>query len=124
MSLCSSVPKNIPSNKNASKNGKKNTKTIWVRMHDYLPPNSNYVVLVGYNAQSEVIESVVVARVNNRKITSIGKVNLMSLDFIGFAAVHPLKQSLLEAFKDTALSHQTDAQYQTALRQFHAQLQQ
>ncbi|MCI2285241.1 carboxypeptidase-like regulatory domain-containing protein [Colwellia sp. MSW7] len=82
--------------------------------YNYINPASYpYVVLVGYNANQEVIEPIGVGRVDNNKVVSVGSVNLTSLDFIGYAQVH---QNLAE----TLISY---AQGELSLQQLKAQLQ-
>jgi len=82
--------------------------------YDYLPNDMAYVVLLGYNAEREVIEPIGIGKVENYRITSVGKVKLHALDYIGYAIVKPAQQSLL---KEVADGNQTLQQLMAVLQQ-------
>ncbi len=65
--------------------------------YEYLPDIFQYVVLLGYNPQRGILEPIGVGKIDNHRVTSIGEVNLRSLDYIGYALVHPGQSALLEA---------------------------
>lgn len=87
--------------------------------HNYLNPESYpYVVLVGYNANQQVIEPIGVGRVENNKVISVGTVNLTSLDFIGYAQVHQnLAESLISYAEGDVTIQQLKAQLQAVLKE-------
>ncbi|RHW74802.1 hypothetical protein [Colwellia sp. RSH04] len=79
----------------------------------YSPNLSN-----SYNASQQVIEPIGVGRVDNNKIVSVGSVNLTSLDFIGYAQVHPnLLQALISYAEGDISLQQLKAQLQAVLQE-------
>jgi hypothetical protein len=68
--------------------------------YDYIPPDTKYVVLLGYNPEQEVIEPVGIGRIENYRVLSVGKINLSTLDYIGYALVDPSQQPLLQEVVD------------------------
>ena len=54
-----------------------------------------YVVILGYNAELEVIEPIGVGRINNGKIIGAGKMPVNSMDFFGYALIDPEFNDLL-----------------------------
>lgn len=87
--------------------------------HNYLSAESYpYVVLVGYNANQQVIEPIGVGRVENNKVVSVGTVNLTSLDFIGYAQVHQhLAEALISYAEGDVSIQQLKAQLQAVLQE-------
>lgn len=87
--------------------------------YNYLNAESYpYVVLVGYNVNQQVIEPIGVGRVENNKVTSVGNVNLTSLDFIGYAQVHQnLAETLISYAEGDISIQQLKAQLQAALQE-------
>ena len=69
--------------------------------YDYLLLDKQYVVMVGYDAKLESIQIVGLGLLENRRVTSIGKLALTSLDFIGYALVSPALQPTLEEWAST-----------------------
>lgn len=65
--------------------------------YDYIPPGTQYVFILGYNADFEVIEPIGIGEIVGHQVVSRGQLSLSSLDFIGYAWVHPDYQSDLQA---------------------------
>ena len=59
-----------------------------------------YVVILGYNAESEVIEPIGIGRIDNGKIISAGKLPLRSMDFFGYTLIDPSFNDLLEGIAE------------------------
>ncbi|ACE83320.1 Thrombospondin type 3 repeat family [Cellvibrio japonicus Ueda107] len=74
--------------------------------HDYIPEVIRYVFIMGYNPEREVIEPIGIGEMVNHKVTSIGKITMQSLDFVGYAWVHPDHQERIKAVVDGQLSFQ------------------
>ncbi|HSX86129.1 MAG TPA: hypothetical protein VLE50_12025, partial [Cellvibrio sp.] len=74
--------------------------------YTYIPATTRYVFIMGYNPERELIEPVGIGELVNNQVTSIGKVELKSLDFIGYAWVHPEMQPRFKAVADGELSLQ------------------
>ena len=47
--------------------------------YDYIPEGTQYVVLLGYDPEQEVIKPVGVGKIDNYRVISQGKVNVASL---------------------------------------------
>jgi hypothetical protein len=82
--------------------------------YDYIPANMIYVVLLGYNSDREVIEPIGIGKIENYRVTSLGKLKIQSLDYLGYAIVKPDQQALL---KDVADGKQTLQQLLSVLQQ-------
>ena len=65
--------------------------------YDYIPGVIRYVFIMGYNPEREVIEPVGIGEITNHQVVSVGKVALKTLDFVGYAWVHPDFQVRMEA---------------------------
>ena len=74
--------------------------------YDYIPPGTDYVVLLGYNPESEIIEPVGVGRIENYQVISEGNVNYQSLDYFGYAIVDLALQPSLKAVAEGTKSMQ------------------
>lgn len=74
--------------------------------YTYIPDSIRYVLIMGYNPERELIEPVGVGEMVNNQVTSVGKVELKSMDFIGYAWVHPDSQPRFKAVADGELSLQ------------------
>jgi hypothetical protein len=74
--------------------------------YTYIPDTTRYVLIMGYNPERELIEPVGIGEMVNNQVTSIGKVELKSLDFIGYAWVHPELQPRFKAVADKELTLQ------------------
>lgn len=74
--------------------------------YTYIPDSIRYVLIMSYNPERELIEPVGIGEILNNQVTSIGKVELKSMDFIGYAWVHPQSQPRLKAVADGELSLQ------------------
>lgn len=74
--------------------------------YTYIPETTRYVFIMGYNPERELIEPVGIGEMVNNQVTSVGKVELKSLDFIGYAWVHPELQPRFKAVADGELSLQ------------------
>ena len=55
-----------------------------------------YVVMLAYNADTEVIEPIGIGEIDNTKIRSIGKLAVNSMDYFGYALVNPDLNNLLK----------------------------
>lgn len=66
----------------------------------YVPADGTLVVLIGLDPQTQQIVPVGVGRIADRRVTSIGKVNLQTLDYIGYAFVVSDLQPLLQRYVD------------------------
>ncbi len=72
---------------------------------EYLDPEVfRYVVLLGYSRQGQVVEPIGVGQLTNNAVESRGKVNLSSLDFIGYAQVFPSLAPDLERYANGDIS--------------------
>jgi hypothetical protein len=80
--------------------------------YDYIPYGTNYVVLLGYNPEREVIEPIGVGKIESQRVVSVGKVALNTLDYLGYAMVDPKHQALLQ---QVAEGKQSLQQLQSAL---------
>lgn len=69
--------------------------------YDYLLLETQYVVMVGYDSELESIQVMGLGHLNNRRVTSVGKLPLTSLDFIGYVMVHPELQPTLESMANS-----------------------
>src|SRR5690606_35286996 len=74
--------------------------------YTYIPDSIRYVLIMGYNPERELIEPVCSGEMANNQFTSIGKVELKSLDFIGYAWIHTVSQPRIKAAADGELSLQ------------------
>lgn len=74
--------------------------------YTYIPESIRYVFLMSYNPERELIEPVGIGEIINNQVISVGKVELKSLDFIGYAWVHPDSQARMKAVADGQLSMQ------------------
>ncbi len=63
--------------------------------YEYILPDTEYVVLVGFDPEREVISPIGIGRIDNHRVVSVGKVPLQTLDYIGYALVVPSLQPLL-----------------------------
>src|SRR5690606_25006284 len=68
--------------------------------YGYIPPETQLVVLMGYNPEREAIEPVGIGRIENYRVVSTGKVTFKTLDYIGYALVESSKQPLLQDVVD------------------------
>jgi hypothetical protein len=66
--------------------------------YQYLPSDSQYLVLVGRGSESNELDVVGVAQRQGVWIRSQGKVQLENLDYLGFARVHYKKQAVLAEY--------------------------
>ncbi|MFO1369526.1 MAG: hypothetical protein U1F46_11075 [Marinagarivorans sp.] len=64
--------------------------------YDYIPEGTQYVVLLGFDPEQEVIKPVGVGKIDNYRVISQRKVNVASLDYLGYALVDPKHQPLLQ----------------------------
>jgi hypothetical protein len=74
--------------------------------YTYIPETTRYVFIMGYNPERELVEPVGIGEMLDNQVTSIGKVELKSMDYIGYAWVHPELQSRFKAVVDGELSLQ------------------
>lgn len=74
--------------------------------YTYIPETIRYVFIMGYNPERELIEPVGIGEMLNNQVTSIGKVELKSMDFIGYSWVHPDSQPRFKAVVDGQLTLQ------------------
>ncbi len=74
--------------------------------YTYIPETTRYVFIMGYNPERELIEPVGIGEMVNNQVTSIGKVELKNLDFIGYAWVHPELQPRFKAVVDGEITLQ------------------
>ncbi len=65
--------------------------------YDYLPPDTEYVILLGYHPEREVIEALGIGQVNNHIVTSIEPLPYRSLDYIGYTLLSTEHQALLKS---------------------------
>jgi hypothetical protein len=66
--------------------------------YDYLPENGAHVVLVGLDPEAERIVPVGVGVIDNFRVRSVGKLELSSLDLLGFALAGMEAQPALQAY--------------------------
>lgn len=74
--------------------------------YTYIPESIRYVFIMGYNPERELIEPVGIGEMVNNQVTSVGKVELKSMDFIGYAWIHPDSQPRFKAVAEGELSLQ------------------
>ena len=65
-----------------------------------------YVVMLGYNRDTEVLEPIGVGKIEEGRVVSVGKLHLTSLDYIGYAQVLPTHTETLQSYADGAISIQ------------------
>jgi Bacterial TSP3 repeat/Glucodextranase, domain B len=87
--------------------------------YDYAPVGIEYVVLLGFNPERDVIEPIGVGKIDrtnatNYRVKTINKVELKTLDYIGYAWLPPENQALL---KDVADGKKTLQQLVSGLQQ-------
>lgn len=66
--------------------------------YDYIPADGTLVLMLGFNPQSKIIEPVGTGRIQNRQVSSIGKLPLQTLDYLGYALVTDTAQTVLQQF--------------------------
>jgi hypothetical protein len=71
---------------------------------DYIPPNGTLVAMLGFNNDTKLIEVIGIGEVEDQKVSSVGKLNLQRLDYIGYAMVKPEGQEVLQRYKDGDIS--------------------
>jgi len=67
--------------------------------YDYIPADGTLVLMLGFNPQNKIIEPVGAGRIQNRQVTSIGKLPLERLDYLGYALVSDTAQVVLQQFE-------------------------
>jgi len=72
--------------------------------YDYIPPDTERVVLMGYDNDRQLLAPIGVGRIENFHVVSEGPVALTSLDYIAYVIVLPEKQSVLEEFATGQMS--------------------
>ncbi len=72
--------------------------------YDYLPEGTEHLVLVAFDPEREVIRPVGVGRIENHQVSSVGKLNIEALDYLGYALVDPKHNELL---RDVAAGDKT-----------------
>ncbi|PUA29846.1 MAG: hypothetical protein B0W54_04645 [Cellvibrio sp. 79] len=74
--------------------------------YDYIPAGLEYVVLLGYDPEREVIEPVGIGKIQNYRVVSLGELNIKTLDHLGYAWIDPKHQPLLKQVADGTKSMQ------------------
>jgi hypothetical protein len=74
--------------------------------YDYVPAEMNYIVLLGYDPEREVIEPVGIGKIENHRVVSQGKVKIKTLDYLGYAWIDPKYQPLLQQVAEGTKSMQ------------------
>ncbi|RBP48518.1 hypothetical protein [Arenicella xantha] len=73
--------------------------------YDYINTDVyEYVVLLGYSVDGQVVEPIGVGRIENFKVSSVGKLHLSSLDYLGYAVVLPILNNDLAKYANGELS--------------------
>ncbi len=87
--------------------------------YDYIDFESyQYVVLLGYSEQRQIVEPIGVGEISNLSVNSVGKLDLSSIDFIGYAQVFPSLTNELKKYADGEISlQQLKAQLQIAAQE-------
>ena len=67
--------------------------------YDYIPADGTLVLMLGFNPQTKIIEPVGAGRIQNRQVSSIGKLPLQTLDYLGYALVTAPAQTVLQQFE-------------------------
>jgi len=65
-----------------------------------------YVVLLGYSQEGDVVEPVGVGKIENSRVVSVGKLHLTSLNYIGYAQVLPTLIDDLVAYENDEIGIQ------------------
>lgn len=68
--------------------------------YDYIPEDGFLLLMVGYDPRSKLVVPVGVAEVQNKRVISIGKVNMQSLNYFGYIFVLDEHQQLLQDYVD------------------------
>lgn len=74
--------------------------------YDYVPAGLEYVVLLGYDPEREVIEPVGIGKIQNYRVVSLGGLNIKTLDHLGYAWLDPKHQPLLKQVAEGTKSMQ------------------
>jgi hypothetical protein len=70
------------------------------------PEGYPYVILLGFNAEQQVVEPIGVGKIANNQVSSEGVLHLTSLDYVGYAQVHPDLADKLVGYAEGELSLQ------------------
>lgn len=66
--------------------------------HDYIPPDTERVVLMGYDSGRQLLAPIGVGRIEDNHVVSEGELALTNLDYIAYVIVLPEKQEVLAEF--------------------------
>lgn len=72
--------------------------------YDYIPPDTERVVLLGYDKQREMLAPIGVGRIENHQVVSEGSLALTSLDYLAYVIVLPEKQRVLAEYANGQIS--------------------
>ena len=72
--------------------------------HSYVPPDGTLVAMIGFDTRSKQLVPVGVGRIEKNTVTSVGKISMESLDYIGYALVENRVQGILQDYVDENIS--------------------
>ncbi|MES9905952.1 MAG: hypothetical protein ABW168_25165 [Sedimenticola sp.] len=70
----------------------------------YIPPNDTLVAILGFNSSTKLIEVTGIGEIQDQQVSSVGKLPLQSLDYIGYAMVSEEGQQILRRYRDGDIS--------------------
>lgn len=71
--------------------------------YDYIPDDGTYVVLLGYDAGTGMILPVGAGRIEDRQVSSVGKLHLDNLNYLGYAFAPGDGQTVLARYADNEI---------------------
>ena len=72
--------------------------------YNYLPAEGSYVVLLGFNNQSELFEPIGAGMIENRRVLSTQAIELADLSYLGYALVVPDNAAILKDYAEGNIS--------------------
>jgi len=72
--------------------------------YNYLPTEGSYVVLLGFNHQSELFEPIGAGLIENRRVLSTQAIELADLSYLGYALVVPENAAILKDYAEGNIS--------------------
>ena len=70
----------------------------------YVPPDGTLVALIGFDTRSKQLVPVGVGKIDNNTVTSVKKIAIDSLDYIGYALVETRVQGILQDYVQDKIS--------------------
>lgn len=73
--------------------------------YQYIPANGTYVVMVGYDSESDIIKPVGVGVITDQKVSTVSPIPMTQLDYIGYAMVDEELQPILVRYATGEITH-------------------